>query len=80
MYFNVSWATYFSIPLEQGLRLVVARLVSSWVHMYFSIPLEQGLRHILCQIGVCAVKYFSIPLEQGLRLLLRREPKWWLVF
>ena len=34
---------YFSIPLKQGLRLILLTEVSS-EELYFSIPLKQGLR------------------------------------
>ena len=60
---------YFSIPLEQGLRLNF-----DGVHYlsgkYFSIPLEQGLRPIKFPSESSSLLYFSIPLEQGLRLYM----------
>ena len=37
---------YFSIPLKQGLRLILLTEVSS-EELYFSIPLKQGLRQSL---------------------------------
>ena len=56
---------YFDYPLEQGLRLVVAR-VNEQFFWYFDYPLEQGLRRIIGTLGVDNL-YFDYPLEQGLR-------------